>query len=80
MVNSASLDSLAWASSSIIAGDSHQPLRAEIRRAAQLAYDSEDHARARQHPKGKYTARERLDLLFDSNTFMEGCRFAGGQF
>ena len=39
MVNSASLDSLAWASSSIIAGDSHQPLRTEIRRAAQLAYD-----------------------------------------
>lgn len=78
MVNSASLDSLAWASSSIIAGDSHQPLRTEIRRAAQLAYDSEDHARARQHPKGKYTARERLDLLFDSNTFMEIGRFAGG--
>ena len=78
MVSSTSLDSLAVASSAIISGDTNQPLRAEIKRAAQLARESEDHARARQHPKGKYTARERLDLLFDSNTFVEVSRFAGG--
>ncbi|MFC0266249.1 acyl-CoA carboxylase subunit beta [Alloscardovia macacae] len=76
------LDRLEWASSSIIEGaektDSSQPLRAEIRRAAQLAHDAEDHARARQHPKGKYTARERLDMLFDRDSFVEMGRFAGG--
>ncbi|WP_245531874.1 acyl-CoA carboxylase subunit beta [Alloscardovia criceti] len=50
----------------------------EIQRAARLARDSEDKARARQHPKGKFTARERLDLLFDDDTFVEIGRFAGG--
>ncbi|MFD0705558.1 acyl-CoA carboxylase subunit beta [Alloscardovia venturai] len=61
-----------------MAADTRQPLRAEIARAARLARDSEDHARARQHPKGKFTARERLDLLFDDGSFEELGRFAGG--
>ncbi|NMN01301.1 methylmalonyl-CoA carboxyltransferase [Bifidobacterium sp. DSM 109958] len=55
-----------------------QPLRRAVVRAAELARDAEEHARSRQHAKGKHTARERLDLLFDSGTFEEIGRFAGG--
>ncbi|KAB8294591.1 acyl-CoA carboxylase subunit beta [Bifidobacterium avesanii] len=55
-----------------------QPLRQAVVRAAQLARDAEEHARTRQHAKGKRTARERLDLLFDTGTFEEIGRFAGG--
>ena len=66
------------ASSSVIEPSVHQPIRAEIARAADLASKAEDNARNRQHPKGKYTARERLDLLFDNGTFEEIGRFNGG--
>ena len=55
-----------------------QPIRAAIVRAAELARDAEEHARTRQHAKGKRTARERLDLLFDTGSFQEIGRFAGG--
>lgn len=55
-----------------------QPMRQDLAHAAELAKAAEDHARERQHPKGKLTARERLDLLFDSGTFQEIGRFAGG--
>lgn len=55
-----------------------QPVRSAVARAAQLARDAESHARDRQHAKGKRTARERLDLLFDTGTFQEVGRFAGG--
>ncbi|MDD6461625.1 MAG: acyl-CoA carboxylase subunit beta [Bifidobacteriaceae bacterium] len=59
-------------------GQRTQPMREDLARAAQLAQAAEDHARERQHPKGKLTARERLDLLFDTGTFQEIGRFAGG--
>ena len=55
-----------------------QPVRQGIHRAAALAKQAEEHARDRQHAKGKQTARERLDLLFDKDTFEEMGRFAGG--
>ena len=55
-----------------------QPVRQGIHRAAALAKQAEEHARDRQHAKGKQTARERLDLLFDKDTFEEVGRFAGG--
>ncbi|MCI1864428.1 MAG: acyl-CoA carboxylase subunit beta [Bifidobacterium sp.] len=55
-----------------------QPVRAAVAKAAQLARDAEHHARERQHSKGKGTARERLDLLFDTGTFQETGRFSGG--
>ncbi|KAB5605851.1 acyl-CoA carboxylase subunit beta [Bifidobacterium jacchi] len=55
-----------------------QPIRAAVVRAAELARDAEEHARARQHAKGKGTARERLDLLLDTGTFEEIGRFRGG--
>ena len=48
-----------------------QPIRASVLRAAQLAHEAEDHARNRQHVKGKLTARERLDLLLDTGSFEE---------
>ena len=57
---------------------SAQPLRQAVIKAAELARTAEERARSRQHAKGKYTARERLDLLFDSGTFEEIGRFAGG--
>ena len=57
---------------------SAQPLRQAVIKAAELARTAEGRARSRQHAKGKYTARERLDLLFDSGTFEEIGRFAGG--
>ena len=52
-----------------------QPLRAAVIRAAQLARDAESRARDKQHAKHKKTARERLDLLFDTGTFEEIGRF-----
>ena len=55
-----------------------QPIRASVLRAAQLAHEAEDHARNRQHVKGKLTARERLDLLLDTGSFEEIGRFCGG--
>lgn len=67
------------ASSSIILSGGHQPIRSEIVHAAALASQAEEKARDRQHPKGKYTARERLDLLFDPQTFHEIGRFSGGK-
>ncbi|WEV66098.1 acyl-CoA carboxylase subunit beta [Bifidobacterium sp. ESL0764] len=55
-----------------------QPIRASVARAAELARDAENHAHDRQSAKGKFTARERLDLLFDTGTFQEIGRFCGG--
>ncbi|BDR55282.1 methylmalonyl-CoA carboxyltransferase [Bombiscardovia apis] len=60
------------------ASENKQPVRQAIARAASLAKEAEERARDRQHAKGKHTARERLDLLFDSDTFEEVGRFAGG--
>ena len=56
----------------------HQPLRAAVVKAAELARAAEERARDKQHAKGKKTARERLDLLFDTGTFEEIGRFQGG--
>ncbi len=57
-----------------------QPQRgkAAVEHAARLARDAEQKALERQHAKGKFTARERLDLLFDTGTFEEIGRFNGG--
>lgn len=57
-----------------------QPQRgkAAVEHAARLARDAEQKALERQHAKGKSTARERLDLLFDTGTFEEIGRFNGG--
>ena len=67
----------ATASATDVPGAS-QPIRASVLRAAQLAHEAEDHARNRQHVKGKLTARERLDLLLDTGSFEEIGRFCGG--
>ena len=56
----------------------HQPLRTAVVKAAELARAAEERARDKQHAKGKKTARERLDLLFDTGTFEEIGRFQGG--
>ena len=56
----------------------HPPLRAAVVKAAELARAAEERARDKQHAKGKKTARERLDLLFDTGTFEEIGRFQGG--
>lgn len=58
--------------------DDRQPLRPAIAQAAELARAAEEHARDRQHIKGKLTARERLDLLLDADSFEEIGRFHGG--
>ena len=55
-----------------------QPLRTAVVKAAALARDAEANARTRQHAKNKKTARERLDLLFDTGSFEEIGRFQGG--
>lgn len=57
--------------------DIEQPIRAAVAQAAQLARKAEEHARTKQHAKGKHTARERLDLLFDTGSFEEIGRFQG---
>lgn len=55
-----------------------QPLRpAAVKKAAQLARTAEEIARSKQHAKSKKTARERLDLLFDTGSFEEIGRFQG---
>lgn len=69
-------DSTALADST--AHDATQPIRPAVGRAAELARAAEEHARERQHAKGKGTARERLDLLFDADSFQEIGRFVGG--
>ena len=69
-------DSTALADSA--AHDVTQPIRPAVGRAAELARTAEEHARERQHAKGKGTARERLDLLFDADSFQEIGRFVGG--
>ena len=61
------------------ADDERQPIRPAVLKAAQLARDAEEHARDRQHVKGKLTALERLDLLLDDGTFEEIGRFSGGE-
>ena len=69
------------APSAAVSGDgaeTRQPVRAAVARAAELARDAERAARTRQHAKGKNTARERLDLLFDTGSFREIGRFVGG--
>ncbi|EFA22867.1 acyl-CoA carboxylase subunit beta [Bifidobacterium gallicum] len=60
------------------AAGERQPIRAAVLKAAQLARDAEEHARTKQHVKGKLTARERLDLLLDTGSFEEIGRFSGG--
>ena len=72
----ASADSTTLADST--AHDVTQPIRPAVGRAAELARTAEEHARERQHAKGKGTARERLDLLFDADSFQEIGRFVGG--
>ena len=44
---------------------------------AQVDTEAEDRAVARQHAKGKQTARERIDSLLDSGTFLEIGRYTG---
>ena len=46
-------------------------------RAERIARDAEDKAAARQHAKGKQTARERIDALLDASTFLEIGRYTG---
>ncbi|AKK11394.1 acyl-CoA carboxylase subunit beta [Corynebacterium uterequi] len=45
---------------------------------AELSERAEQRARQRQHPKGKLTARERIEALVDAGSFHEIGRFAGG--
>lgn len=45
---------------------------------AQLSSRAEERAIERQHSKGKNTARERIEMLVDPNTFMEIGQFMGG--
>ena len=44
---------------------------------ARVDTEAEDRAVARQHAKGKQTARERIDALLDSGTFLEIGRYTG---
>ena len=45
---------------------------------AKIAATAEEKAAAFQHPKGKNTARERLNMLLDADSFVEIGQFAGG--
>ena len=45
---------------------------------AKIAETAEEKATAFQHAKGKNTARERLNLLLDADSFVEIGQFAGG--
>ena len=76
----ASSDSSSNSSSNATDAANLQPRRgkAAVQHAAQLARDAEQKALERQHAKGKGTARERLDLLFDTGSFVEIGRFNGG--
>lgn len=59
--------------------DSTQPTREHHRaHVAALTAAAEAKAVERQHPKGKMTARERIDVLFDPESFVEIGQFAGG--
>ena len=44
---------------------------------ARVDTEAEDRAVARQHAKGKQTARERIDALLDADTFLEIGRYTG---
>lgn len=56
-----------------------QPTREQHRQhIAELTTAAEAKAAARQHPKSKLTARERLETLFDMGTFVEIGQFRGG--
>lgn len=46
-------------------------------RAERLGQAAEEQAAARQHPKGKQTARERIAMLLDESTFLEIDRYMG---
>lgn len=46
---------------------------------AQVAEAAEEKAKKVQHPKGKYTARERINMLLDDGSFVEIGQFAGGK-
>ena len=41
------------------------------RRRAEAVTDAEEKAKARQHPRGKKTARERIEALLDEGSFVE---------
>lgn len=54
----------------------HDELRAHVQELNESAFAAGGKARVdRQHASGKLTARERLDLLFDADTFIEIDRF-----
>ena len=46
-------------------------------RIARIDREAEEHAAARQHAKGKRTARERINDLLDDSTFLEIGRYSG---
>ena len=46
-------------------------------RIARIDREAEEHAAARQHAKGKRTARERINDLLDDSTFLEIGRYTG---
>lgn len=84
VVNVVSGDASASDSAIDVQSLTEQPVRQGIAQAAMLARQGEERARTRQHAKGKKTARERLELLFDTGTFEEigrfvGANIAGGQ-
>ena len=45
---------------------------------AEVSARTEEHAAARQHPKGKLTARERMEAFFDDGQWTEVGQFVGG--
>lgn len=51
--------------------------RAFRERVEQVGRACEEQAAARQHAKGKQTARERIDMLLDDSTFLEIGRYTG---
>ncbi|WP_235931440.1 MULTISPECIES: acyl-CoA carboxylase subunit beta [Actinomyces] len=54
------------------------PVTESFRHSAErIARAAEDKAAARQHAKGKQTARERIDALLDPSTFLEIGRYTG---
>ncbi|SDM61783.1 acyl-CoA carboxylase subunit beta [Actinomyces ruminicola] len=46
-------------------------------RIARVDAEAEERAAARQHAKGKHTARERIDMLLDADSFLEIGRYSG---
>ncbi|WP_084402915.1 acyl-CoA carboxylase subunit beta [Schaalia suimastitidis] len=62
------------------AGDTDEVVSREnfVERNRQVVEAAEARARARQHPHGRQTARERLVALLDEGSFFELNRFAGG--